>query len=119
MMTKTKAQSIMEYTIVIGMVSVAVLGMYTYGKRGIQVAIKVAADKIGKQEDYSRRKKAILGVADTIGPSVTQATDFIYQDSLEVRDVSRGRVRDRIANFQEGYTSQESDEGAIQDKRIE
>ena len=119
MKTKAKAQSIMEYTIVIGLVGVAVLGMITYGKRGIQVAIKVAADEIGRQEDYSRRQKSILTVGESYGPSVTDAVDVIYQDSLEVRDVSRGVVRERIGSFQEGYATQETYEGGTQDKRVD
>ena len=46
-----KGQSIMEYVVLIGVVAAAVLGMQAYAKRGIQAGIKVAADRIGSQQE--------------------------------------------------------------------
>lgn len=46
-----KAQSIMEYAIIMGLVVAALTTMQVYIKRGIQAGIKVAADEIGRQQD--------------------------------------------------------------------
>jgi Flp pilus assembly pilin Flp len=49
MLRNKKAQSINEYAIIIGLVAVAIMGMQTYLKRGIQGVIKVSADELGDQ----------------------------------------------------------------------
>lgn len=46
-----KAQSIMEYAIIIGLVVAGLSAMQVYIRRGIQAGIKVAADELGNQED--------------------------------------------------------------------
>jgi hypothetical protein len=43
-------QSILEYTVVLAVVAAAVAAMQLYFKRGVQSAIKVAADQVGTQE---------------------------------------------------------------------
>jgi hypothetical protein len=47
----TKAQSISEYVVFIGIVTIALLGMQVYMKRGIQAVIKTSADEVGNQQD--------------------------------------------------------------------
>lgn len=46
-----RAQSIAEYAAYVTLISVVMLGLTVYMRRGIQGAIKVAADEVGKQED--------------------------------------------------------------------
>ena len=46
-----KAQTVMEYAVLIGLVTVALTVMGSYIRRGIQGAIKIAADEMGTQED--------------------------------------------------------------------
>lgn len=46
----SKAQSISEYVVLIGIVTAALLGMQVYMKRGIQGVIKVQADQLGPQQ---------------------------------------------------------------------
>lgn len=48
---KLKAQSILEYVVVLGVVGMALGTMGLYFRRGIQAVIKVAADEVGIQED--------------------------------------------------------------------
>lgn len=48
-MEKRRAQSIMEYSIVLGVVVAILVGMQVYLKRGIQAGIKIAADQVGVQ----------------------------------------------------------------------
>ena len=45
------AQSILEYTILLGLVTMAFLTMRVYVRRGIAAAIKISADEIGAQDD--------------------------------------------------------------------
>lgn len=47
----SRAQSISEYVLVIGLVSAALVGMQVYMKRGIQAVVKDSADELGIQED--------------------------------------------------------------------
>jgi hypothetical protein len=51
----SRAQSISEYVLVIGLVSAALVGMQVYMKRGIQAVIKDSADELGIQEDSEER----------------------------------------------------------------
>lgn len=46
---KRYGQSILEYTLIIGIVVTALIVMQVYIKRGIQAATKVAADQLGAQ----------------------------------------------------------------------
>ena len=118
MKTKSKTQSIMEYTLVIGLVGLAILGIQTYARRGIHVVIKVAADKLGRQEDYSKRETSLFSVGDPVGPSMTESADAFRQESLDVREVSRGKTVEKIGSFTEGASSQVTYEGYIKDKVI-
>lgn len=51
MLRNKKAQSILEYAVLLGLAGIALSSMQVYFKRGIQSVIKVAADEVGKQED--------------------------------------------------------------------
>lgn len=62
-----KAQNFVEYTLVLGIVGLALFGMQAYFKRGIQSVIKVTADDFGQQgepfrkfEDDEARTKATV-----------------------------------------------------------
>jgi len=46
-----KAQSILEYAIVLVLVALALAGMAMYFRRGIQSVVKIAADEAGNQKD--------------------------------------------------------------------
>lgn len=46
-----RGQNLLEYGLIIGIVTVALLGMQTYFKRGVQSVIKVVADNYGPQGD--------------------------------------------------------------------
>jgi sulfur relay (sulfurtransferase) DsrC/TusE family protein len=50
-MLTRRGQSIIEYTIVIGIVTVALYYMGTGIKRGVQMLVKVTADQVGNQEN--------------------------------------------------------------------
>lgn len=44
-------QSASEYAILLGVITVFVLGIQAYAKRGIQAGVRMAADQIGAQQD--------------------------------------------------------------------
>lgn len=46
----TRAQSLIEYTVLIGIVTVVLFAMFNAVKRGIQSVIKVTADQVGNQQ---------------------------------------------------------------------
>ncbi len=52
--TNQHGQAILEYTIVLGVITAAILAMQLYAKRGIQAGVKVMADQIGDQADGIR-----------------------------------------------------------------
>lgn len=45
-----KAQALIEYAMVIGVVSAAFVAINVYMKRGIQAQIRISADELGRQE---------------------------------------------------------------------
>lgn len=51
-MINRKAQSVVEYGILIGIVAAAILVMQTYMKRGVQAGIKVSVDEFADQKDF-------------------------------------------------------------------
>ena len=52
---KPRAQSILEYVVVIGVVSAALAAMQLYLRRAVQSVVKITADQIGDQ------KKGVIG----------------------------------------------------------
>lgn len=46
-----KAQSILEYVVLAGIVSAALLAMSLYFRRSVQAMIKLASDEVGRQEE--------------------------------------------------------------------
>ena len=52
---KPRAQSILEYVVVIGVVSAALAAMQLYLRRAVQSVVKITADQIGDQ------RKGVIG----------------------------------------------------------
>ena len=50
-----KAQVLLEYTIIIGIITLIFFAMNTLLKRGIQGMVKVVADQVGRQENADQR----------------------------------------------------------------
>ncbi len=50
-----KAQTIIEYTMILGVIAMILFAMNTMVKRGIQGMIKVVADQVGNQESAEQR----------------------------------------------------------------
>lgn len=60
---RKKSQSLMEYSVLLVIVVVALAGMFTYMKRGIQMAVKTSSDQLGSQSSISIRTQK---VSDTV-----------------------------------------------------
>ncbi|MFC1599301.1 hypothetical protein ACFL2W_00770 [Candidatus Omnitrophota bacterium] len=114
-----RAQSIMEYVLVIGLVSIALGAIQSYTRRGVQSIIKVSTDRLGNQTDYTKREKNDYEISNPVQYTATSAMDYTRRQNLEVRDVSQGQVRDRMASFQVGEALSETYQGARVDKRLE
>lgn len=52
LISSKRAQVVLEYAIILGIVALALGMMQVYVRRGIQAGIKIAADEIGRQEDF-------------------------------------------------------------------
>jgi len=85
---KKKAQSILEYVTLIGIIAAALAAMQIYFQRGIQATVKAAADEIGSQKkgameyDYKLDWK-IKGSAQTTSSSVgTSATNRMVKGAV-------------------------------------
>lgn len=68
-MMKNKGQSIVEYTLLIGIATMAIFYMGTDFKRGIQSVFKVTVDQLGNQvdsdQDFSYQTSGTLVNSDT------------------------------------------------------
>ena len=60
-----RAQSIVEYSIILVIIAAALMGMQTYMKRGIQAAVKVSCDQLGPQEVTINSNKQASTVSTT------------------------------------------------------
>lgn len=75
---RSKAQSIMEYSIVIGLVFSLFLVMQTYLKRGIQAGIRISAEQLGDQEKGTPIVDPYTGVVEEempVGTTEKSSTD--------------------------------------------
>lgn len=70
-MRKSKAQGIMEYSIVIGLVVSVFVVMQAYLKRGIQAGIRISADQLGNQEEGTPIVNPYTGVVEEEMPQGT------------------------------------------------
>ena len=69
-----KAQTLLEYLILIGIVTVVLFAMYHAVKRGAQSVIKITADQIGNQQRADQREPNISNAAIVPGPNDQQPT---------------------------------------------
>ncbi|MCX5701731.1 MAG: hypothetical protein NTW64_01970 [Candidatus Omnitrophica bacterium] len=53
---RNKGQNLIEYTVVLGIVTVALIGMQTYFKRGIQSVVRVVADNYSNNSNNTQRE---------------------------------------------------------------
>lgn len=101
-----KSQSIIEYTFIIGVVSLALAAMTGYGQKGIQAIIKLSSDKLGDQKkftgaestEYNRDEAYAEGLAGT----TLDSRNEISRQSIDKREVSSGTGKEKSGSYIEG-----------------
>jgi hypothetical protein len=92
-----KAQSILEYTIVIGAIVLIMFAMSAMIKRGTQGMIKVVADQLGNQQNSDQPFEtggahlensyaSTRAITDKTRSEFLGDIDYIYQDSVFTRE---------------------------------
>ncbi len=84
----SRAQNMSEYVIVIGIVSLAFIGMQTYMKRGIQGVVKSSADELFSQSAYEQKVPDKSGTTDADETSTSSSNTT--QTKTTTRLVSGG-----------------------------
>ena len=118
-----KVQSIVEYTVLIGIVSLALISMHTYAKRGIQVVAKLSADKLGEDFGGQEGNTAISHPEwfDIWQPEERLSTSEISSESAGTQtvDSSAGRIKNAQGRFQSSEIKSFSLGGRKIDKELE
>ena len=104
MIRTNKAQNLIEYALILGVVTVALLSMQVYFKRGLQSVAKVAADDFGpqgeavsdieisaKQQVYSDKTKLAVN-AQVSSNSVTAKTNLTGDSNIRTETSSTNTV---------------------------
>ena len=76
-----RAQTFMEYTILIGIVVTFLMAMSPILKRGVQGVVKILADQVGRQNE-SDQQDAIHGYMSSAHIDSSMARDIQRQDRL-------------------------------------
>lgn len=92
-----RGQSIVEYVLVVMVVSAAVMAMSTYAKRGIQASVKVAADRLSPCPDDAKGERAQLeGMrvesGDTCGQTTTTPGRVLVKREAVRRDTEEEHI---------------------------
>jgi hypothetical protein len=97
--SRSRAQNIIEYSAVLGLISVIFITMQFYVKRSIQAGIKVSADQLGVQEEglppgHPREGAVERGSSTTISNTILGAG---LDEGRRTKDTARD-VRARTAD---------------------
>jgi len=99
-MKKNQAQSILEYTIIIGVIAAAFFLMQKYLQRSVQLSIKVAADGLGVQREGMRERGTFQGVGNYRGSGfLTETMSTKEVSSLRTYEPSGSTDRGHMAVF--------------------
>lgn len=78
-----RAQSVIEYSLVLAVVAAVFVAMQTYLKRSIQAGIRISADQLGNQEQGLEEVNAQKGVVETMNSQTTtplsEVNKYVYQ----------------------------------------
>lgn len=93
MRKKTKAQSILEYVLVLAIVAVALTTMQVYFKRGLQAAIKLSADELAEQQDGGDEIDPTKGIKVTSSSNLQTITSGALADNRNLPEGATARVQ--------------------------
>jgi len=94
-------QSITEYIVLIGLVSMAIIGMQVYMKRGIQAAIKLSADELGSQTIPINAIRDIWSVSHTDQSDGGTVNTQVTSEGIQTRNINTTTTSNGY-----GFTSQ-------------
>lgn len=86
-----RAQSLIEYSLILAILGAALVGMQVYMKRGIQGVVKTAADQLGTQEGAQvliNFKRQTNSVTATTGSRAGAVATHISAGGTQTRDTS-------------------------------
>jgi Flp pilus assembly pilin Flp len=72
-MRPSRGQTILEYTIIVGIVAVVLYYMATGIKRGVQSLVKITADQVGPQQNADQDFSGLQGFVQTSNTSTQQS----------------------------------------------
>jgi len=117
-----KCQSIVEYTVLAGIVALALAGMHTYAKRGIQAITKVSADKLTQGFGGQEANTAIdSDWLDAWQPQEPLAISELSSENVTAQTVDSltGKVKKVKGGFWSNETKYFSIGGEKIDKKLE
>lgn len=82
-----RGQQTLEYAVFIGVVSLALLVMYMYTRRGLQAVIKVSADQIGPQADSVPQWSVS-------SPSTNSETSTLADETMHINKIGGASIYD-------------------------
>ena len=104
-----KAQTLLEYLILIGIITVVLFAMYHGVKRGVQSVIKVTADQIGNQQRADQRAPNLSNAAIVPGPNDQQpvaVSGYLVEAYTATRATNQKGVQELFGDV--GYVYNES-----------
>ena len=89
------AQTLLEYLILIGIVTVVLFAMYHAVKRGIQSVIKISADQIGNQQRADQREPNISNavIINALGEPVA-VSGYLVESFSATRGMNQKEVQE-------------------------
>ena len=106
-MTRNSAQTLLEYLILIGIVTVVLFAMYHAMKRGVQSVIKITADQIGNQQRADQREPNISNavIINALGEPVA-VSGYLVESFTATRGSNQKEVQELDGDV--GYFYNES-----------
>ena len=91
-----QAQVLLEYIIIIGIVTIILFAMFHAAKRGIQSVVKITADQVGNQEDADQ----VTGVpnGNTFSPSVSAVSGYLVEMNSAIQANNRKQTKENSGN---------------------
>ena len=104
----SKAQTLLEYLILIGIVTVVLFAMYHAVKRGIQSVIKITADQIGNQQRADQKEPFLSNAAivNALGEPVA-VSGYLVEAYTATRASNQKEVQELGESNEVGYFYEE------------
>ena len=100
-----KAQSIAEYAVLIGLVTMVIVGLHTSLKRSLQAHIKNTSDEFALQEDYAQKKYEYFDQEQRSSFAITSNTGSNFNRVDSTGNLSSYEQNLGLAYQQDQYTT--------------